>query len=415
MKSVEARDLGRTAGTTLRQLTDLVRGAHFAVSETVHTAVAKGVGPSAIPIRLMHDTLAAGVYATVGLALDGGSRVAGHVGAHTIREDADRPSVHDGPRARHVVALGLGLRGDTVARDAGSLAPPMHVRHDGQSVPLTPEDIAATLPRVTSRVVVFVHGLFETERSWNLGAPERPSYATRLADQLDVTPVMLRYNTGLRISDNAMSLSTLLDELIEAWPVPIERIALVGHSMGGLVIHGALAAAADAAEAGARPLWTDLVTDTVALGSPHHGSAIARGVADATHTLNRSPKGRWLADFLRYRSVGLRDLMHGNVVAADWEGHDPDDRDDRRTHPLPAPGISHYAVVGLMAGGRAPEPVADWLGDLVVSGESASHRLDDPDRCRFGVDRVAVVTGIGHFALLNSNRVYDHLSRWLAT
>lgn len=413
MKSVEARDLGRTAGTVLRQLTELTRGAHLAVSDTAHAAVARGVGPSATPIRLMHNAIAAGVYATVGLALDGGSRVAGHIGAHRLRDDEHRPSVHDGPRARHAVALGLGLRGDTVAADAASLALDMHVRHDGLQVPLTPEGIAQTLPRVTPDVVVFLHGLFETERSWNLGAATRAPYADRLADELDLTPVMVRYNTGLRISDNARALSGLLDELVRAWPVPVERIVLVGHSMGGLVIHGALAVAVDAAESGSPVEWIERVTDTVALGSPHHGSAIARGVAGAAESLGRRTQGRWLADFLGYRSAGLRDLMHGNIVAADWEGHDVDDRLDRRTHPLPAPGISHYAVVGLLTAGLLPERTADWLGDLVVDGGSASHRLDDAERCRFGVDRVAVVTGVGHFDLLNHSGVYGHLRRWL--
>src|SRR5690606_6137778 len=284
MTPAEARDLGRTAGTTLRQLAALVKGGHFAVSDTVHDAVARGVGPSSRPARVLHDTMAAGVYASVGLALDAGSHVAGRVAAHRLRE-GDRPSVHDGPAAHHALAVGLGLRGDTIARDAAALAPPMHVRWGGMRLASTPETIRESYARVTPDIVVFLHGLFETERAWDLGTSERDSYPTRLTEDLGFTPVMVRYNTGSRISENALALSALLDEVVRAWPVPVERIVLIGHSMGGLVIHGALAAAAAASEAGDSRVWVELVTETVALGSPHHGSAISRAVADGAHLL----------------------------------------------------------------------------------------------------------------------------------
>lgn len=414
MKSDEARDIGRAAGPVLRQLTSLVRGAHFAISDTVNDQLVRHLGPSVRPIRAVSDAATAGVYATVGLALDAGSQVAGVVAAHRLQRRGDEGrSVHDGAGAHYAVPISLGLRGDTIARDAVSLAPAMHLRHAGHHVPLDPDAITEAYGQVTPQIAVFLHGLFETERAWELGTRERDSYTTRLSADLDLTPATLRFNTGLRISENALTLSAFLDELVAAWPVPVERLVLIGHSMGGLVIHGALAAAKDAADRGEPPAWTARLTDTVALGSPHHGSAIARVVAGAAHTFGQSPKGEWLADFLRFRSVGLRDLMHGNVVAADWEGYDPDDREDRRTHPLPYPDVDHYAVVGLIAGGRVSEQIADRLGDLVVDGTSASHRVDEPGRSRFGVDRVAIVPGVGHFGLLNHDTVYEHVQRWL--
>lgn len=416
MKSDEARDLGRAAGPVLRQLTQLVRGAHFAVSDTVQDGLARALGPTVKPIRFASDAMTAGVYATVGLALDAGSQAAGTIAARRLQRNGDGGvSVHDGPGSHHALPISLGLRGDAFARDGLALAPAMHVRHEGARVELTAAGITEACAPVTGDLAVFVHGLFETERSWDLGMPERDPYPSRLREELALTPVTVRYNTGLRISENALSLAALLDQIAANWPVPVDRIVLIGHSMGGLVIHGALAAAADSVEAGDPPNWLPLVTDTVALGSPHHGSAIARVVAGAAHTFDRSAKGRWLSDFLRIRSVGLRDLMHGYVVAADWEGHDPDDPLDRRTHPVPAGDIDHYAVVGLIAGGRVPQALADRLGDLVVDGASAAHRHDEPDRSRFGVDQVALVPGIGHLGLLNHDAVYVHLRRWLST
>lgn len=77
VKSDEAKDTGRAAGTYLRQVTDLVRGAHFAVSDTVHDAVGAVVGPSATPIRVFSDTITSGVYALTSRGVDAGARVVG--------------------------------------------------------------------------------------------------------------------------------------------------------------------------------------------------------------------------------------------------------------------------------------------------------------------------------------------------
>ncbi|MCB0042773.1 MAG: hypothetical protein KDE23_23975, partial [Caldilinea sp.] len=44
---------------------------------------------------------------------------------------------------------------------------------------------------------------------------------------------------GLHISTNGRGLAIMLQALLEAWPVPVEELALVGHSMGGLVARSA--------------------------------------------------------------------------------------------------------------------------------------------------------------------------------
>jgi pimeloyl-ACP methyl ester carboxylesterase len=89
-------------------------------------------------------------------------------------------------------------------------------------------------------VVVFLHGLFETEFSWRLGAGEDgETYGSRLARDLGCTPVDVRYNTGRHISENGRSLSELLEAVVAEWPVEVEEVALVGHSMGGLVARSA--------------------------------------------------------------------------------------------------------------------------------------------------------------------------------
>ena len=409
MQSAEARDVGRVAGVVLSRATGLVRDVHLAISGTVHDAVRAGIGPIATPALLAQEAVTRAVYALTGLGLSVASRSAGAVAESRLRTaDADRASVHDGPAAHHTLAVGLGLIGDQ-APPSMSLVQPMHVRRRGRVVPLTTAGVAEAYGDASPRVAVFVHGLFETENAWRLGTGDRPSYAAALRDELGLTPVMARFNTGLRVSDNGRALGDLLADLVAAWPVPVERMVLIGHSMGGLVIHSALAQADDVQDAA----WLSGVSDTVTLGSPHHGSPVARGVDRAALALARSGHTAWAAELLAVRSAGVRDMAFGNVVAADWLGHDPGSPADRRTHPSPRAGIRHRAVVGV-AGDVLPARVADALGDVIVPVASAAHAAVDSVQRRFAEDGVAVVRGANHLALLNHPEVHDRLVRWLS-
>ena len=60
--------------------------------------------------------------------------------------------------------------------------------------------------------------------------------ARLIFDAVDgVTPVYLRYNPGRHISENGRDLAHRLQALVDAWPVPVEAISILAHSMGGLV------------------------------------------------------------------------------------------------------------------------------------------------------------------------------------
>lgn len=104
------------------------------------------------------------------------------------------------------------------------------------------------------------------------------------------TPVYLRYDTGLRISDNGRALDRQRGDLIDAWPVPIEDLVIVGHSMGGLVARSALHQAGSGAPDARRR--TRLACDTVTLGTPHQGAPLGRGVHRLASTLARLPETR---------------------------------------------------------------------------------------------------------------------------
>ena len=154
--------------------------------------------------------------------------------------------------------------------------------------------------------MVFLHGLCENESYWQRGR-ERigTTYGEMLADE-GWTPVFLRANTGLGLRENGAALSALMQRLVEAWPVPVDRIALVGHSMGGLIS----ARPARSPATSTRP-WTDRVSDVVTLGTPHLGAPIARGIGHGSRGLARLPETAAFGRILDWRSVGVHDLVAG--------------------------------------------------------------------------------------------------------
>src|SRR5687768_15734678 len=202
-----------------------------AVHEAIAARVFGSLGAGSAPARVAHDAIARGVYAS----LRGAAGAAGHVADRALRrrDPGDGRPLSATPRGALALAVVSGLIGDVLEREGSDLHEPMALRLRGRVVAPRPEALAAAYPAATPRLVVFVHGLMETEHAWRLGG--RPSYGARLAGDLGCSPLDVRYNTGRHISHNGRSLADLLEEVVAAWPVEVERIALVGHSMGGLV------------------------------------------------------------------------------------------------------------------------------------------------------------------------------------
>jgi pimeloyl-ACP methyl ester carboxylesterase len=316
-------------------------------------------------------------------------------------------------------ALGVlnGAHGDTVARAAPALAVRMSVRAAGRDVPLTTEALAEAFPGASGRLVVFLHGLTETEAAWGFrsarhhGAPG-VTFGALLERDLGRTAVFLRYNTGLHVSDNGRELALLLGALVAAWPVPVEDVVLIGHSMGGLVARSALHQAGSGTPDG-RP-WTTLVRDTITLGTPHLGAPLERGAHALTHTLARLPETRPLATLLALRSVGIKDLRRGTLVESDWAGRDLDAPGPAaHTHVPLCGGARHLVVVATLAQDPSGR-LGAVVGDLLVPAASALGDTGDVDRLAFPPDAVARLGGLSHLDLLDHPRVYRQVLRWLS-
>ncbi|WP_300551326.1 triacylglycerol lipase, partial [uncultured Nocardioides sp.] len=248
-----------------------------------------------------HRGIASVVYAGVG----GGLRLAS-TGLDRVAATGRGPHLESTPEGRFVSSAVNGLIGDRLLRERPQMAIPMAVRHAGADVDPTPEGLGAAFPEASGRLVVFLHGLCENESYWQRHRDRTgTTYAEELAGR-GWTPLMLRANTGLPLRENGAALTGLMQQVVEAWPVPVERIALVGHSMGGLVIRAAGAVAADVEEP-----WSSKVSDVVTLGTPHLGAPIAWGIGHGSRGLGVLPETAAFGRLLDWRSAGVHDLVAG--------------------------------------------------------------------------------------------------------
>jgi pimeloyl-ACP methyl ester carboxylesterase len=400
----ELRSLARLGFDELRRATGGIGDVHRAVAGRAFGAS----GPGALPARVLHEAISNGVYAGLG----GAARLAG-VAADT---GLGRRAVRDGrrlsasPQGALVVGALNGLIGDTLEREGSDLQEPMSVRAGGRPVPLDPRALAAAHPDACGRLVVFLHGLMETEFAWRTGAgPEGETYASRLRRDLGCTPVEVRYNSGRHISENGLSLADLLAELVAAWPAQVESIALVGHSMGGLVARSACHQAAEHGDA-----WVRRVRHVISLGTPHMGAPLAQGVHWMSAALGAVPETRPFASYLRRRSAGIRDLRQGSLVDADWRDCDPDALRAAACQEVPLlEGATHcFVAATITRSGR--DPVGRLLGDCLVLQPSASGR-SRTRRIPFEEEHGAHIGGTHHLALLNHPKVYERLIAWLGS
>jgi pimeloyl-ACP methyl ester carboxylesterase len=344
--------------------------------EELHRAIADRSfrSPGAAPARAVHDAIAGAVYAGV----RGAERAAGAVAAATLPERRLSAT----PRGAAVQSALNGWLGDRLAAEDSPLAVGMAVRVRGRDLALEPTAIAGAFPDASERIVVFTHGLGESETAWRLRARARGgTYATRLNEQHGTTAVFVRANTGLPIADNGERLADLLERLVAGWPVDVRRIDLIGHSMGGLIGRCACHVAAQRGDA-----WLDALQVTVTLGTPHLGAPLEQAAARTVELLALVPEAAPLGTTIDTRSAGIKDLR----VGLDLPPHE---------------GARHYAVAATLTASER-HLVARALGDALVLLPSAHGG--------FAEDAIAHVGGIDHLALLNDPRVEERLLDWLA-
>ncbi|WP_158604403.1 PGAP1-like alpha/beta domain-containing protein [Nocardioides mangrovicus] len=360
---------------------DLAHDAVLGTVREVHGAIGRRV-------HGREGRVAGLVYAGVGHGLRATSSALRSADRSLLRAGVGRP-LEDSTGGRVALSALNGLFGDRIHERSPGLSISLAVRRGGRDVAPTSDGFAAAFPGATGEVVCFLHGLGETEDVWRLREREAgTSYPERLAG-LGWTPVQLRANSGLTLAENGVALASLLGDLVAAWPVPVRRLALVGHSMGGLIVRSACAVSSSAGP------WQHLVTDVVTLGTPHLGAPIARALTAGSAGLSLLPESAPFGRFLDHRSAGILDLRDGLP------------RDVRNL-----PHARYHLVAGTLA--RSPRhPVSQVVGDLLVRYPSATGRDRRGAEMFPGAD-VLHVPGADHFALLNHPDVHRALESWLS-
>jgi len=242
-------------------------------------------------------------------------------------------------------------------------------------------------------VLIFVHGLCLNEQHWSR---EEQTHAETLATDLGYTPLYLRYNSGLSIAENGRAFADLLEARLGSWPVAVQELAIVGHSMGGLVARSACNYGRVADHA-----WPQALRQLVFLGTPHHGAPLERGGHRLDYVMELSPYVAPFTSLGKARSAGITDLRYGSITDNEQE-----------FVPLPD-GVDCYALVATLATRRSP--VADRLiGDGLVPLDSALGQHRDPLRTlAIPKKRQWIGYEMGHLELLSHPEVYAQLRGWL--
>ena len=378
-----------------RLIIGTIREMHQAVASRAFraTRVVGGQVPESI-----HDAAVTSLYGAISgfLRLSSGS-------IRTLASRGIGRPIESTRRGRRIVSAVNGLIGDELRMLDDPQAIVMSVRKDGADVPVTGWQVTEAFRGGTSHLVVFLHGLCEDDESWSLGEHTRgTTYPARVTAETDGTPVLIRYNTGLHVSENGKHLDALLQQLVEAWPERVTRITLVGHSMGGLVARAATNHATASGQT-----WHHLVRDVMCLGTPHSGAALEKVAHVGSRMLRVVPETRPFSTILESRSAGIVDLRHGYISNDEWEGQDLTGQwglDRIAAAPLPH---ADYHFIASTLGASKRHPLSSVLGDLLVHVSSATGVTRNGPIVEGA--RSEYVPSAHHFAMLNHPRVADLL------
>ena len=306
--------------------------------------------------------------------------------------------------ARDAVQAALnGVLGDHLVASNNPLAIAMQFRQNGEALTLTEEALSNAIPDASSKLLVLIHGLCMNDRQWNMARDDGSLHDHGAALQADLgyTAVYLRYNTGLHVAENGKALANALEALMAAWPVKVKELAIVAHSMGGLVTRSACHFADENALS-----WRKQLKKIVFLGTPHQGAPLERGGHWIDLILGATPYAMPFAKLGKVRSTGITDLRYGSVV----------DGDGNKKHtvlPLPSK-VKCFAIAGTT--GQSSGDLQDrLLGDGLVPLASALGEHDDPAlSLKFPSTRKLTLYSTNHMQLLSAAPAYESVKRFLA-
>lgn len=299
-----------------------------------------------------------------------------------------------------------GVVGDYLEEKDNPLQITMQFRYLAKTVPTDSKSLKQIYPAINGKILLLVHGSSMNDIQWTR---KGHNHGEALAKELDKTPIYIHYNSGRHISTNGQNLDDLLEDLILNWPVPVEELVIVTHSMGGLVSRSALYYGQKN-----QKTWTKHLKKMVFLGTPHHGSPLERAGNYLDAVLEIIPYTKPFARLGKIRSAGVTDLRYSNLVDEDWQDNDRFklQGDQRQNIPLPEE-IECYNVAG--NNGKETDSVSRFAGDGLVDVKSALGQHKNPAKdLHFKKENNWIAQETNHLDLLDNLEVYGKMKVWLS-
>jgi pimeloyl-ACP methyl ester carboxylesterase len=392
-------------GADIRGYSKLVVDATLGVTgivENMHSNITRSGGPLGTPSLKP----ARGISGLVYRSIRGTTRL---VGASLDKALAAftplLPRTNASGQREAIVSALNGVLGDHLVATKNPLALTMELRHDSHTLTMDKEALHAILPNSNGNILLMLHGLCMNDRQWRRNGHD---HGAALAGE-GFTPLYLRYNTGLHISTNGRALAELLESLVDAWPVAVDQIVLLGHSMGGLLSRSAHHYGV---QAGHR--WTQLVSKMFFLGSPHHGSPVERGGNQIDRVLGFSPYTAAFSRLSRIRSAGITDLRFGSITEEDWHSKDRFAHAAPPDNILPLPkDVACYAIAARLSHDGLEGEILNGGDGLVMIDSALGQHSNANRQLNIPATRKWIAYGTNHMDLLSSQATCQQLKRWL--
>ncbi len=314
--------------------------------------------------------------------------------------------IKDSYKKEVIISILNGVIGDYLEEKENPLKITMQFRYQSKAIAIDRKSIKAAYPNINGKILLMVHGSCMNDLQW---MRKDHNHGKILAAELNKTPIYLNYNSGLHISSNGQKLNDSLEELIKHWPVPIEELTIIAHSMGGLVTRSALYYGEQN-----KKDWTNYLKKVVFLGTPHHGSYIERTGSYLDLILESIPYTKPFARLGKIRSAGVTDLRYGNLIDEDWKNNDRFEiKKDQRQHIELPKQIAFYNIAAITGKESAPLSI-QALGDTLVGLKSALGQHKNPGRnLHFKKENIWICYDSNHLDLLSTSRILDRLKVWL--
>jgi len=299
-----------------------------------------------------------------------------------------------------------GVIGDYLEKNENPLKIDMQFRHQAKAIHLNSKSLEKTYSDINGKILLMVHGSCMNDIQWT---HKEHNHGTVLAKEFHMTPIHLYYNSGRHISTNGQEFNELLEELVQHWPVPVEQLVIIAHSMGGLVSRSAQYYG----QQQQKP-WTKYLKKIIFLGTPHHGAPLEQTGNYLDVILEAIPYAKPFARLGKIRSAGVTDLRYGNLLDEDWQNNDrfKINGDKRQNISLPE-GVECYSIAGIV--GKKTDSIASQiLGDNLVGVKSALGQHKKPTKnLNFKKSNTWIAYESNHSELLSNPKIYAKIRSWI--